>query len=94
MNDFSKRPSDPAGEPDAKNESCYARWISADEVAVFRGPVLTWNGTVFVNPPPQILQKAGYLPLLDGTRREGAPLRTLYSTDGHCIYRHTIEVTP
>lgn len=93
MNDYPGNSPHPADAPDTDKKQCYARWIGADEVAVFRGPVLTWNGTVFVNPPPQILQKAGYLPLLDGTRREGTHLRTLFSTDGHCIYRHTIEVT-
>jgi len=72
----------------------YAKWISAEEILPFDGPVLVVGRTVYVNPPPQVLKKAGYLPLCDGTLRCGERLRTVYSTDGHTIYRNTIEVTP
>lgn len=73
--------------------SRYAKWISQDEILPFTSRCLTYGGTVYVNPPPQMLKKAGYLPLTDGVLRPGKNLRTVYSTDGQRIYRNTIEVT-
>lgn len=71
----------------------YAKWISPNEILPLTERCLTYGGTVYINPPPQVLKKAGYLPLTDGVLRPGEHLRTVYSTDGLRIYRNTIEVT-
>lgn len=82
-----------AGAPDMIKKRTYARWVSVERVEIFRGPVLVWKNAFHVNPTPQVLEEAGYLPLEDGTLRDGKHLCSIYSTDGHRILRHTIEVT-
>lgn len=82
-----------AGAPDVTKKRTYARWVSAKRVEISRGPVLVWKNAFHVNPTPQVLEEAGYLPLEDGTLRDGKHLCSIYSTDGHRIFRHTIEVT-